>query len=77
MNEMKNAKESINIRMIQAKERMWIRRQDFWNYPVKGSKEKRMEKAYMIYGIPLRETTHKLMESRKKRERGQKAYLNK
>lgn len=51
-----------------------IRRQELWNYPIRGEQmkkngEKKMKKAYVIYGIPSKEPICELLEFQKKRGR--------
>lgn len=52
MNDMKNA-----IRVNRTQNR-WVRRQEFWNNPVKGEqrkKNKKRKESQMMYGIPSKE----------------------
>lgn len=64
----KNAVENIHSRMGYTEERLREILEP-WNYPVRGGKLKRVKKACVNYGIPLRKTIWKLLESYKEKKR--------
>ena len=65
------------------KKNLCVRREDLWNYPVGEGERKKNEKivknVYVIYGISLKETICKLLESQKEKRgrKEQKDYLKK
>lgn len=64
---MKNAIDSIDKRMNQAEERICESEDRTLKLSFHKNKWKRAKKAYMIYEIPSKETTWKLLRSQKKR----------
>lgn len=83
MSEIENAIESITSRMDQAEEKnVLVRRQGFWNYPVRREQRKRVKKSEEclcdLYDNHKRNCLQIIGVQKEKRERwGQKNYFKK